>query len=85
VECGLPSLALSTPVEEGTTVEDRRGHVSDGDIGGFTQAPVRPHCDQEDLRMPVHHLNGDLLVLVNFSNGGPLGPAGVFEMEGAFA
>jgi hypothetical protein len=28
---------------------------------------------------PVHHEDGDLLILVNFNNGGTLGSAGVFE------
>jgi len=32
---------------------------------------------------PVHHKNGDLLVLVNFNNGGVLGLAGVYEWWGA--
>jgi hypothetical protein len=32
---------------------------------------------------PVHHTNGDLLILVNFNNGGTLGLAGVFEWSGA--
>jgi len=32
---------------------------------------------------PIHHKNGDLLILVNFNNGGTLGLAGVFEWSGA--
>ncbi|MDP9332750.1 MAG: hypothetical protein M3Q30_05505 [Actinomycetota bacterium] len=33
--------------------------------------------------VPVHHQNGDVLVLANFSSGGTLGSAGVFVWEGA--
>jgi hypothetical protein len=32
---------------------------------------------------PVHHINGDILVLVNFNKGGTLGSAGVFLWSGA--
>jgi hypothetical protein len=32
---------------------------------------------------PVHHTDGDLLILVNFNNGGTLGSAGVYEWFGA--
>jgi hypothetical protein len=32
---------------------------------------------------PVHHTNGDLLILVNFNQGGTLGLAGVYEWFGA--
>jgi hypothetical protein len=32
---------------------------------------------------PVHHIDGDLLILVNFNNGGTLGQAGVYEWFGA--
>ncbi|TMB93233.1 MAG: hypothetical protein E6J45_00270, partial [Chloroflexi bacterium] len=35
-----------------------------------------------DTGVPVHHTNHDLLVLVNFNNGGTLGLAGVFEWGG---
>jgi hypothetical protein len=34
---------------------------------------------------PIHHKNGDILVLVNFNNGGTLGLAGVYEWTGATA
>jgi hypothetical protein len=33
--------------------------------------------------VPIHHQNGDLLVLANFTSGGTLGLAGVFEWQGA--
>jgi hypothetical protein len=33
--------------------------------------------------VPVHHKNGDLLILVNFNKGGTLGLAGVFKWTGA--
>src|SRR5205823_11538649 len=35
-----------------------------------------------DTGAPVHHTNGDLLILVNFNKGGGLGLAGVFEWQG---
>jgi hypothetical protein len=34
---------------------------------------------------PAHHKNGDLLVLVNFNNGGTIGSSGVYEWWGANA
>ena len=36
-----------------------------------------------DTGVPIHHKNGDILILVNFNKGGTLGLAGVFQWTGA--